>query len=418
MLIIPLLMVGGFVAYKIIAPTEDKTSAVVDSDDGIPRVSSLEVNSWAQGDKWPADKLNNRGEKFIDPYAIEGACMKNPGGIEYLIATPKNGKARITAIHTRAQTTPVKVMPAADVLVNAAGALGANAMKGLEKDLKLRQKWWGDQMKKYAYYSGNGYAIAFAEIAAWLLKIMPASWAPEYKRASELSANAADELSSGIQNALGFGLPFPLHFLDGSINNLNTLQVKAQIINVNNKKFLSLPDSAKKMLVSWFSLLSTSIGTDREVQAAVNYCDNNNWGAQNLASDELVYLVGTVFAKSIGHDPVEFSIKLWDAAAGWNHFPQLLTNSHVIYGKTANGGAAAMANKSNSGFVWDQPLVGGWAAQTKSESGMEWGSNCAVTNARMITMFDLVLTGWQMVAAAKGLPPAIKTSKLIAVKMF
>lgn len=418
------LLAGGYAVSKIVSsesgPDNKAPTAPEITADGIPTVTSLELSTWSSSGGAPADKLNNRGEKFMDPYAIQ-PCLKfshaNTGGMAYLLAAPKDGKSRMTLVHTKAKTTPAVGMPAADALISMAGAMGVKTLTSVGADLKARIKWWSAKINEYARSTGNGYVIALAALYTWFLSIMPVSWQPEFKRARALSEVAAENLQSGLLTNIAMSIPYPLHVLSGDVTGkLAYVQHRSQIINDNAKKVLALPNSAKAMMSAWFALLISMIADDKDVQSAVTVVDNHEWGMNNLASDEMVYLVGTVFARSIGADPLKFSIDLWNRSKGWNRFPQLLSNSYFVFADTANGGKAGYASQSNGGFTYNQTKQPVWRDWPVVD-GFSGGSSCAFTNARQVQYFELILTGWEMVAEYKGLPSPIKSVKLEDLKL-
>lgn len=402
--ILLLLLVGGAVAAAVSSSSSSDTGG----DDGIPRISSLALALWRDNrGSIPADKLNNRGQKFTDPFGVAGACMPS-GGMDAIWALPKSGKARAEYMHRAAQATAPRVSPASDALVAAANGLGAKALKGVEADLKNRTKWWADQIVKWARYTGNGYVMAFAELYAKFLKWMPPSWNGEYKRASSLSSDAASELQNALVQCIGFGMPYPMHVLDEEIGGLKDLQARSAMMTSNLKKSLVLPNQAKIMLSDWFGLLASMSASDASVQSAIGWCDSSEWGRRNLASDEQVYLVGCVFARAIGVDIVDFVAELWDRSLGWSGYPGLLTNSNVTYVKTQSGSIASVSTQANGGFAWDQKPVFGWFSDAKdADTGYRWASSC-ISNARQVQMLDLVINGWQMVAERTGKPSAIR----------
>lgn len=382
-------------------------------------VSSIELALWESNTNIPSDKLNNRGQKFIDPYAIDGACW--PGvdqtNIKTLMALPKDGRVRAEFMHKAAQTTPPKVMPAADVLISTADAFGSKAISQVGDSLKNRQKWWANKISEYAKYTQNGFVIAFAEMYAAFLRWMPASWNTEYKRASEIAESTADELKASLISSIGFSIPYPMHTLDYEISGLEDLKSRSSIFNSNLKKTLVLPNSAKELLRTFFALLASLSASDPDVQSAINYVDNSDWGRRNLASDEQVYLVGCVLAKSIGQDVVGFTTELWNRAQGWNRFKGLATNSHVSYLKTSSGSESMVSTSNNGGFVFEQKNARSFYKwfdpKTDEDTGMEWSANC-ITNARQLNYLDIVLTGMQIVAEKTGStnPVSNKTIKL------
>lgn len=368
-------------------------------------ISPIEIAIWESNTNIPSDKLNNRGQKFIDPYALDGACWSgvDMSGITSIMSLPKNGKDRVEFMHKSALTTKPMVMPAADILISTADAFGAKVIENTKDNLKARQKWWADKISEYAKSTKNGWVIAFAEMYAAFLRWMPADWNVEYKRASVIAEDTADQLKVTLLNTIGFSIPYPMHSLDYEINDLDDLKFRTSLFSSNLKKTLVLPNKAKEVLRTFFALLASYASTDADVQTAINYVDNNDWGRRNLASDEQVYLVGVVFAKSINEDIVKFTSELWNRSQGWSRFKGLATNNHVSYLKTADGTNSIVAASSNGGFVYEQEKVVGWNSKTGSDgdTGFEFAAEC-ITNARQLNYLDIVLTALQMVSEKTG----------------
>lgn len=391
---IPLLVAGTSIAL-----TKNQKPGFITS------VNSLEVSIWESNTNIPSDKLNNRGQKFIDPYAIDGACWPevDKTNVNTIMALPKDGRIRVEYMHKNAQATKPIVMPAADLLISTADAFGSKALEKVGDSLKDRQKWWADQISKYAKYTANGFVIAFAEVYAAFLKWMPASWNAEYKRAQSIAEGVADELKVSLISSIGFSIPYPMHILDSEIDGLDDLKLRTSIIDSNLKKTLVLPNSAKEILRSFFALLASLSSTDVDVQSAINYVDNSDWGRRNLASDEQVYLVGCVLAKATGQDVVSFTTELWNRSQGWNRFKGLLTNKHILYLKSGSGSMVSRGTTSNGGYVYEQSSNTGWNSRTETdeETGYTFASNC-INNARQLNYLDIILTGFQIVSEKTG----------------
>ena len=244
---------------------------------------------------------------------------------------------------------------------------------------------------------------------------MPASWNAEYKRAASIAEGAADELRVSLITSVGFSVPYPMHTLDYEISDLDDLKLRTSIFNSNIKKSLVLPTSAKELLRSFFALLASLSSTDVDVQSAINYVDNSDWGRRNLASDEQVYLVGCVLAKSTGEDVVKFTSELWNRSQGWNRFKGLATNAHVSYLKTASGDKAISGTSANGGFVYEQDgkQYRKWWSKTGAdeETGFEYAAEC-ISNARQLNYLDLVLTGFQMISEKTGSKSPVNNKKI------
>jgi hypothetical protein len=403
---IPLVAAGASVVLPALLSKPDMFS---DS------VSSLEVALWESNTNIPSDKLNNRGQKFIDPYAIEGACWPevDRSNVNILMALPKDGKVRVEYMHKNALATKPIVMPAADVLISAADTFESQAIGSVKTSLKERQKWWADKITKYAKYTANGWIIAAAELYASLLKMMPASWNTEYKRATSIAEGTAEELKTTLVTTIGFSIPYPLHTLDGSISSLNDLNAKTKILTTNLKSTLVLPSKAKEILGTFFALLASTASIDVDVQTAINYVDNSDWGKRNLASDEQVYLVGCVLAKSSGLDIIDFTTELWNRSQGWNRFKGLLTNKNTSYLKTESGKIVISATTSTGAFVYNQNQVTGWSNNTNRDSETGWYSafDC-ISNARQLNYLDIVLTGFEILSERLGSKSPINNNVL------
>ncbi|MBS3991113.1 MAG: hypothetical protein KGZ51_03505, partial [Erysipelothrix sp.] len=209
--------------------------------------------------------------------------------------------------------------------------------------------------------------------------------------------------------------PYPLHTLDNGITSLDDLKFYNKIYNSNIKKTLVLPNSAKELLRSFFALLASLSSTDVDVQSAINYVDNSDWGRRNLASDEQVYLVGCVLAKSIGEDVVSFTTELWNRSQGWNRFKGLATNSHVGYLKTGSGSTALFGSTANGGFTFEQDAKGyrGWNSRIgpDEETGYEYAANC-ISNARQLNYLDIILTGFQIISERTGSINPVNNKKI------
>ncbi len=419
-----LLLAGGGAAALLAASSSSASSPTAGSSggskdeglpvpaDGVPKLESLSLSLWSQAPAGtPQAALNTRGEKFTDPWQLSGCWSgTSTSDIDYLLKTPKNGAARISRMMQKAQATVIKQSTALDMLASAAGPDTGAVTSNLAAELKKRQKYWGDKIKQYAKYTDNGWVMAFAEAYAWLLKVMPASWAPEYKRAVAIVDSESDRLQAAVVNHFAMGMPFPLHILDNvSKWTMNDLKWTNERMVANINKMLSLPDDGKRLISAWFSMM-TSLMHDPDVQLALNVVDNHGWGSHNLASDEQVYLVGVVFAKAIGADPLKFCSELWEKSRGWSRFPGILSNSNFPWVMTANGKYAAGPSGSNGGVAWNaKGGTRGWSAAD--------GSQCGFTNARQVQMLEIVVTGWEMVAKAKGVPFVV-ASKMLSIPVL
>ncbi len=399
--VIPLFVAGTSVVMNL-----NKEPEFTDS------VSEIELAIWESNTNIPSDKLNNHGQKFIDPYALDGACWPgvDQSGITGLMSLPKDGKIRIEYMHKNALATKPTIMPAADIMISAADSFGAQAITTTENNLKDRQNWWADKISQYARSTKNGWVIAFAELYAAFLRWMPANWNKEYDRAVSIANDTADELKITLLTTVGFSIPYPMHSLDYGISDLDDLKHRTSLFNSNLKKTLVLPNKAKSILRTFFALLASYAATDSDVQTAINYVDNSDWGRRNLASDEQVYLVGVVFAKASNQDIVNFSSELWDRCRGWNRFKGLATNNHILYLNTANGSkssiGSSIGSSSNGGFTYDQEKTVysvGWNKNIgpDDETGYEFAAEC-ITNARQLNYLDIVLTALEMVSEKTG----------------
>ncbi len=113
------------VAASSSSSSSSGSSSSPSSGGGLPSVPAVQIALWETPrtgpNAIPADKWNTRGQKFVDPYGVEGGCWPS-SGLEDLLRLPSDAKARMTFLHARAQSTPPKVMPTVDMLVATAGA--------------------------------------------------------------------------------------------------------------------------------------------------------------------------------------------------------------------------------------------------------------------------------------------------------
>lgn len=365
---------------------------------GLPRVPSISLALWESPvtgpQAIPADKFNTRGQKFVDPYGLDGGCWPS-GGLEDLLRLPSDAKARMTFLHTRAQSTAPKVMATVDMLVATASGLGLAASDKAKQSLIDQRDAWLDRMREYARYTANGWVIGFVELYAQLTKMIPMEWNAVYKRATAIAEADAAKLRDNLVASIAYGDPFPLHVLDGEISGLNDLAERASLVTSNVAKFVVLPESAKGVISSWFALLMSNLGNE-DVQRAMTAMDASQWGRRNLASDEQVYLAAAVFAAALGEPVLPFAIELWEKAKGWSRFKGLATNLYL-------SGADPITKQDTIPSLNQQSgKLGKWYSTARDgDTGFRAASDC-VTNARQLNWLDILLTGWEIAASRQG----------------
>lgn len=397
-----LFLVGGAVAVAVSKSGDGNKTEKTPS--GLPVVNSLSIAIWESpkserskgATAIPLDKLNTRGQKFIDPCGIAFGTK----GYENVMSLPSDGKVRMTFVHSRAQSMIPKPMPAADVLIAAAGNLGLKATKAAKRNLVEQQDAWISEMRRYGRMTANGYVIAFVEFAAILMKALPMEWTAVYQRSKTLAEDAANTVSKSLVASIAYGAPYPLHILDVEPSSVGDVQSLATRMEGNLGQFTTLPDSAKNLISSWFALLA--MNTDKEpVQRAIMATDDTEWGKANLASDDQVYLAAAVFASALNEPVLPFAIELWNRSQGWSRWKGLTTNARLVPPSVAiRDGVVAYDQGQRS-----VSLLGYWFNPDKDpETGYSWASNC-ISNARMLNWLDILLTGWVMVGERSGQSP-------------
>lgn len=372
----------------------------------LPNVSSVLIAIWESAkvgrskgaQAIPLDKLSTHGQKFIDPCGIALGTK----GYENVMSLPSDAKARMTFIHSRAQSTIPKPVPAADVLISAAGALGISAADRTKQSLIDQRDAWIDRIRSYGRMTANGWVVAFVELWAALIKLMPMEWSSVFQRAKSLAEGAAESIKRSLVTSIAYGAPYPMHILDDEVSSVGDLQSRATRMESNLGQFVTLPDAAKGVISSWFALLAMNTDKD-DVQRAIMATDDTEWGKSNLASDDQVYLAATVFAASLNEPTLPFAIELWNRAKGWSRWRGLATNWRLVPPSVflADNSTIAYDQSTRNGKPVASPLGYWFDSSTDEETGYSWASNC-IGNARQLNWLDIILTGWEMVGERTG----------------
>jgi hypothetical protein len=311
--LIPLGLAVTYVAVKVFS--EEKPSS------SLPGGLYLNIK--------PMTKLSLKtgDEPYADPWVSqEHGPYAYISGREYLLAVPRNGAARASALLARV----VQLQSGAVVGIDALKATGARiAAASYANEAKTR-----DQVTSYVKLvaaAAGPIGVAFGQAYDYFITRFSLDGGA-VARARTISNDAAELLQKSVERMMVDGLPYPIHTVNlaNNVSDPESLAHLASVAQCHAARIAALPKEDHTELRGWWGLLLSELSKGSRtldgftVDQVMRAMGGHLWGAENFASDEQIVLVAVAYAAAFKLSLRTLVTEMWEKDGGWSRSPERL----------------------------------------------------------------------------------------------